>query len=299
MVSRRRIIGGLAGLAIPAALGGCGARRQTASPTYAAPGGSVPSYYVPAETAERSTSALPATPGSTAGLDAVIDISHMVEVSDFASIRNSNILAVVHKATEGGDWVDASYAARRPQAEAAGLLWGAYHFGTRQYSGRDQAMAFLAVARPGPSTLMALDFEPNDPNPRNTMTLAQAEAFVQTIRRETGRLPLVYTHPSWANGERYGRARMSLPQPVMPGSVLARCDLWLADYREQPEVPFAWADRGWRLWQYAANQQAGDGAYGEPSRTVAGVTHCDRNLFAGDARTLSRYWNTRHGNGMA
>jgi lysozyme len=298
MISRRRILGGLAGVAMPAALAGCGTRRQTAAvPYYTAPAGSVPSYYVPAETAAAPQPAGP--PAPTAGLDAVIDISHMVEVSDFASIRNSNILAVVHKATEGGDWTDPSYAERRPQAEAAGLLWGAYHFGTRQYSGRDQARAFLAVARPGPNTLMALDFEPNDPNPRNTMTLAQAEQFVQTIHRETGRLPLVYTHPSWANGAPYGRHRLSLPQPIAPGSRLARCDLWLADYREQPEMPYAWADRGWRLWQYVADQQVGDGAYGEPARTVAGVTHCDRNLFAGNASALYRFWKTRHGNGMA
>lgn len=282
MISRRRVIGGLAGLTAPA-LAGCGARRQTAYPV---PSNTAPSY------AASSYPSQPAAP-AVAGLDAVIDISHMVEVGDFASIRGSNILAVVHKASEGGDWFDPSYGMRRQQAKAAGLLWGAYHFGTRQYSGQDQAAAFLGAAQPGPTTLMALDFEPNDPNPRNTMTLDQAEAFVQTIWRETRRLPLIYTHPAWANGEPYGRKRMSLPQPIAPGSLLARCDLWLADYREQPEVPYAWSDRGWRLWQYAANQQEGDGAYGEPARTVAGVDHCDRNLFAGDAAGLYRFWNSR------
>ena len=52
-------------------------------------------------------------------------------VSDFAAVRRSGILGVIHKATEGGDFVDKSYAIRQPQAEQAGLLWGAYHFGTR------------------------------------------------------------------------------------------------------------------------------------------------------------------------
>ena len=32
-----------------------------------------------------------------AGLDAVIDISHNVTVTDFAAVRRSNILAVIHK----------------------------------------------------------------------------------------------------------------------------------------------------------------------------------------------------------
>jgi lysozyme len=224
------------------------------------------------------------------GLDAVIDISHNVTVSDFAAVRGSNIHGVIHKVTEGGDWFDPSFSARRREAESAGLLWGGYHFGTRQYSGERQAAAFLSACQPGPSTLMALDLEPNDANPRNTMTLPQAEAFVLTVHRATGRLPLVYTHPAWANGERYGRRRLSLGAAVTPGSILARCDLWLADYREDPQMPYAWQDRGWRLWQYAADETESNFAYGSEPRAIAGVSHCDRNLFAGDEVELFRYW---------
>ena len=225
-----------------------------------------------------------------AGLDAVIDISHNVRVTDFNLVRRSNILGVIHKASEGGDWFDPSYTARRRQAEAAGLLWGAYHFGTRQYSGEQQAAAFLSIAQPGPKTLMALDLEPNEGNPRNSMRLGQAEAFVMAIHRATGRLPIVYAHPKWANGQRYGRHGISLDAPVTSASVVARCDLWLADYREQPEVPFAWADRGWRLWQYVADEKESDAAYGSVSRAVKGLSHCDRNLFAGDVAGLNRFW---------
>ena len=47
----------------------------------------------------------------------MIDISHSVTVSDFAAVRRSGILGVIHKATEGGDWIDPSYAVRQPQAE--------------------------------------------------------------------------------------------------------------------------------------------------------------------------------------
>ncbi len=272
MISRRTALAGLAGLTLPA-MAGCAARQ----------------------TSPRVTAATePTTNGvAVSGLDAVIDISHNVTVTDFSAVRRrSKILAVVHKATEGGDWVDPSYSERRPQAESAGLLWGAYHYGTRQYSGQHQAQAFLAAARPGPKTLIALDFEPNDHNPRNTMTLAQAEAFVQTIYQATGRLPVVYTQSNWANGMKVGR-RVSLGAPIPPTSILARCDLWLADYRETPEVPLAWADRGWRLWQYAGDETELDAAYGSVPRAVVGVSHCDRNVFAGDAPGLYRFWNSR------
>jgi lysozyme len=226
-----------------------------------------------------------------AGLDAVIDISHNVTVSDFAQVRRSNILGVIHKTTEGGDWFDPSYAPRQAQAESVGLLWGGYHYGTRQYSGAKQANVFLAAARPRPSTLLALDFEPNDLNPANTMQLAQAEEFVHAVYRATGRLPVVYTHGAWANGERFGRRGLRLAEPISPNSILAHCDLWLADLHEQPEVPYAWAARGWRLWQYVANESENDTAYGTAPRAIPGLTHCDRNMFAGDIAELYRFWN--------
>jgi lysozyme len=253
----------LAGLAAPAIVG-CAARPPTSQSSAAA--------------------------ANPAGLDAVIDISHNVTVSNFQSVRRSNILAVIHKSTEGGDWVDPSYATRRREAELAGLLWGAYHFGTRQYSGADQAAAFLSAAQPNAATLIALDLEPNDGNPRNSMTIAQAEAFVVTVQRATGRVPMIYIHSSYADGRRYGRRSVSLGQPIVPGSVLAQCDLWLADHREEPQLPYAWAQRGWRLWQYAADQTDADSAYGAPSKAVAGLTHCDRNMFAGDQVALYQYW---------
>jgi lysozyme len=127
------------------------------------------------------------------------------------------------------------------------------------------------------------------------MTLAQAEAFVHAIQQATGRLPLVYTHPTWADGAPSGRGRVRLSEPISSRSILARCDLWLADYREEPQLPSAWAGRGWRLWQYAGDETAADAAYGSVPRAVAGVSHCDRNLFSGASRPSHRYWKGRAG----
>ena len=113
---------------------------------------------------------------------------------------------------------------------------------------------------------------------------------MRAVHQATGRLPLVYTHPTWANGGLSGRRRISLGGAVSPDFVLARCDLWLADYREEPEVPYAWAHRGWRLWQYVGNETESDAAYGSVPRAVPGVSHCDRNMFAGDEAALYRFW---------
>lgn len=262
MISRRSMLAG--GLALPA-LAGCGG-QPTTQPTASTSGQTRP------------------------GLDAVIDISHNVKVTSFAAVRRSNILAVIHKVSEGGDWLDPSYTPRRRQAEAAGLLWGGYHFGTRQFSGEQQAASFLSACQPGPQTVMALDLEPNDANPRNTMRLDQAEAFVLAVEKATGRLPMLYSHPAWADGEIYGRRRISLGASIRPGSILARCDLWLADYRETPRLPVAWATRGWKLWQYVADETSQNFAFGSEPRHVEGVGHCDRNMYNGDVASLNRWW---------
>src|SRR5215470_8850240 len=177
MISRRAVLSTL----LASAAAGCTTTRQTAyAPQY--PG----NYPI----------APPPPDRASLGLDAVIDISRGVTVTDFRRVRASNILGVIHKATEGSDYADIAYAGRRPQAEAAGLLWGAYHYGTASTSGEQQAAFFLAQARPGPRTLLALDLEANDNSPSNSMTLEQGEAFVQTVARATGRLPIVYGKPT-------------------------------------------------------------------------------------------------------
>jgi lysozyme len=269
MIPRRGLLAGFAGLS-GLSLAGCGS-RQAPNTAYAPQGDGT---WTP----------------KAGGLDAIIDISHNVRVSDFSQVRKANILAVIHKTTEGGDWIDPSYAPRRVEAESNGLLWGAYHFGTRQYSGVRQAQTFLAAARPTQRTLLALDFEYNDLNPNNSMTLPQAEEFVRVVQQATGRLPVVYTHASWANGQPSGRRRIRLREPVGTNSILAQCDLWLADPREEPVVPDAWSSRGWRLWQYVANESESDAAYGTAPRAIPGITHCDRNLFAGNTADLLHYW---------
>jgi len=223
-------------------------------------------------------------------LDAVIDISHQTTVRDFQLARQkSNIIGVIHKATEGGDWRDPLYAKRRAQAEAAGMLWGAYHFGTREYSGTAQAELFLSVVKPGPQTLMALDFEHNDGNSANSMRLRQAEDFVKTVHAATGRLPMIYTNQAWADGQEVGDSARSLGAAVSEKSVLALCPLWLADYRSEPQTPRAWKGRGWHFWQYAGDTDNG-GPRGHRVRGVWGIESCDRNFFRGDLADLQKFW---------
>ncbi len=268
MISRRNVLSGLAAMSTA----GCASSRAP-------------------QTAYNYPIAPPPPDRATMGIDAVIDISRGVQVSDFRRVKQSGIAGVIHKASEGSDYPDSACAARRPAAEAAGLLWGTYHYGTGSMSGAQQAAFYLACSRPGPKTLLALDLEANDNNPSNSMRLDQAEEFVRAVAQATGRLPVVYVHPIWANGDPLPRSGLTFGARITPASILARCPLWVSDYHESPEVPFAWADRGWKLWQYAADESASRPAYGSTS-IVEGVSHYDRNLFRGDATELHRFWGT-------
>src|SRR5216117_638093 len=107
--------------------------------------------------------------------NAVIDISHFNQHLDFAAIRRSGIIGVIHKASQGLLFQDPAYKTHRAAAKRAGLLWGAYHFGTGA-DGVGQADAFLNFVKPTSQTLVVLDFETNPVGA--SMTLPGAREFV-------------------------------------------------------------------------------------------------------------------------
>jgi lysozyme len=203
-------------------------------------------------------------------LNVVIDLSHYNEVLSFDEIKASGIIGVIHKATQGFDDRDPSYARRRDAARAAGLWWGAYHFGVNA-DGAAQARFFLSVVDPGPQDLLALDFEQNGDA---TMTLAQAEAFVTEVFNQTGRYPGFYSDALISS---------LLGDSVNP--ILRQCWFWRAEYGATPIVPPTWPT--WTMWQYTDGQH-GSGPYVLPG--IGGTGTCDRDKFNGGLDGLKRLW---------
>lgn len=203
-------------------------------------------------------------------LNAVIDLSHHNANPDFAAAREAGILGVIHKATQGSTYIDPTFHERRGQALAAGLLWGAYHFGTGG-DGAGQADFFLATVEPVPTDLLVLDFETNTGG--TTMSLAEAEAFVERVKEKTGRYPGLYSGDSF----------LLQTLGYNTTTVLKECFLWLARYDvAMPEVPPAFPC--FTLWQYT------DGNLGSEPHEVDGIGACDRDQFNGDEAGLRRLW---------
>lgn len=199
--------------------------------------------------------------------DGIIDLSHNNTIS-LRDARQNGIAAVIHKATQGITFTDPMYAPRRAQAQKLGLLWGAYHFGTSD-NVPQQVTCFLDAAQLGPHDVAALDFETNPSG--GSMTLAEAEMFVELFHAHTGSWPMIY-----------GSAL--LPQ-ITSGSPLVQCPLWIAQYttEAQPSLPPAFS--AYVLWQFT------DGTHPSPSPT-AGVA-VDRDCYNGTLQQLQSAWPFR------
>jgi lysozyme len=204
-----------------------------------------------------------------ATLNAVIDLSHHNATVDFQAVQASGILGILHKATQGTGYTDPTYATRQPAATAAGLFWGAYHFGVAG-DGAAQADYFLGVVKPGPQHLLVLDFEQNGQG--GSMSLDDARAFVTRVQGATGRWPGLYS------GSYVKQLLGSAQDPV-----LANCWFWLAQYGTSAVVPANWPT--WTMWQYT------DGDAGPQPHSVPGVGNCDRDQFNGDESRLRALWN--------
>jgi GH25 family lysozyme M1 (1,4-beta-N-acetylmuramidase) len=70
------------------------------------------------------------------------------------------------------------------KAKDAGLLWGAYHFGTGS-DGLKQAQHFLDVVGNDPGTLLVLDFEPNPTGPSMDSQSSRHSYEASVMERES------------------------------------------------------------------------------------------------------------------
>lgn len=202
----------------------------------------------------------------------VVDLFHLDTVNSFQQAANAGLWGVIHKATTGATGSDSAYASRRQPALDAGLLWGAYHFGSNA-DVTQQVDNFLTVAQPDASTLVALDFEPYS---GDQMTLDQAQQFLQLVEQQLGRKAVLYSG---------SLIKQDLGSTV--NAYFGSHRLWLADYSSTPSVQASWST--YWLWQYT------DGSVDLTPNSIAGIPgdsngNLDCNSFAGTQQQLTAQW---------
>lgn len=207
-------------------------------------------------------------------LNAVCDISHHNTNVDLEKAKRNGMLAVFHKATQSYGrhlFKDSKYEERRNAAKAAGIFWGAYHFGAGG-DGKIQANAFLDYVKPSNDTLLVLDFERNSTSGETTMSIEEAKNFVIEIKARTGKYPGIY-----------GGALLRENLSIASDEILSQCWLWVAQYGTKPHLPNGW--NNYTFWQYT------DGEVGPGATPVIGIGKCDREIFNGSREELENFWN--------
>jgi GH25 family lysozyme M1 (1,4-beta-N-acetylmuramidase) len=191
----------------------------------------------------------PAIPLAPAGAIPGIDVSHHQDLIDWPAVAAAGKRFVFAKATEGRTFVDPMYAINKAGAEAAGLLFGAYHFAQPDGQANDpilEADHFVDTAQLVPGNLLpVLDIE-------RTGGLSQAQVTQWILRwldRVTERLgvrPIVYTSPNgWdvRTGDTTAVAKAGYTV------------LWVAHWGvASPRLPADdWNGNGWTFWQYTSD----------------------------------------------
>ena len=201
----------------------------------------------------------------------VIDISHHNQGTlDFVAARAAGVVGVICKATQGTSYKDPTYSGRRTAALSAGLLWGAYHFGTAADVDH-QVANFLGKVGLSGDMLYAMDYEKNEQTPANTMSLAQAREFLRKLDQSIGRPGVVY-------GGRWMKEHLGNQHDAFLGSNR----LWFAQYGSAPQIPPTWSS--YWLWQFT------DGHHGPQPHSIAGIGNCDIDHFDGTEAELRAQW---------
>ncbi len=192
-----------------------------------------------------------------------LDVSNFQGTINWGQVAKAGYRFAFGKATEGAGYVDKTYTTNRNGSEAAGLVFGGYHFArptgasvaAATASGIKQANHFLAIAGPQPGELPpVLDLEVTGSLPQQRL-LAWTLAWLGQIDARTGVEPFLYTSPLfWKNQLGDSTA-----------AAAAGTGLWIAHWTSgsKPVVPAQnWNGSGWKFWQWT------------DCVAVPGIKHC-------------------------
>jgi len=154
-----------------------------------------------------------------------IDVSHHNDEIDWQEVAADGVDFAFIKATEGADWQDKRFAQNWADAQAAGVITGAYHFFSTQSSGKDQAANYIAMVPKAPGLLPpVIDAEFARANARMTDAEFHQQLAIlsQELEQHYGVPPLIYTtrefHDDYFAGQKlprlWTRAVIGYPYPL-------------------------------------------------------------------------------------
>ncbi|HEX4962081.1 MAG TPA: GH25 family lysozyme [Thermoanaerobaculia bacterium] len=190
-----------------------------------------------------------------------IDVSHDQGSVDWAAVFQAGYVFAFIKATDGETYVDPDFAQNWSGAAAAGLLRGAYHFFRAEDSPQAQVNLFWQTVGGNGELPLVVDVE-ESMGVANATLISNLTQFLAELQQLSGRIPMIYTDPSFWNG--------------LGTSAFGAYPLWVAEYgATQPAVPSGWTN--WAFWQHSE------------SGSVSGITGAvDLDVFNGSLAALQQ-----------
>lgn len=172
-----------------------------------------------------------------------IDISsYQGDEIDFLNKKQDTLTFVICRATLGITFTDSDFKNNWSLIPQNGFIRGAYHFYECDDDPTKQAQHYLAVVgtlAPGDLPPI-LDFEQAGLAGATDKQKIQSDllTFLSTVETATGRTPLIYVSPDFANA-------------YLTDPAFAKYPLYAADYNgeNQPAIPTVWKSEQWTLWQ--------------------------------------------------
>jgi len=164
------------------------------------------------------------------------DVSHWEGVMDFNRMQKAGAGFCIFKATQGRYYTDPSFL--KQWNDAAGMIRGAYHFLDWSADADRQAEHFCdVIAGHQLDFPPVVDFEYYKAGLIRTEAVAALWTFIHVVEDKTGRVPMIYTGPSyWRTYGSTAAAWLKYP-------------LWIANYGVSvPSIPAPWTSC--ILWQY-------------------------------------------------
>jgi lysozyme len=183
-----------------------------------------------------------------------IEILPGIDVSVYqGKIDWSNVIDVEFvfaKASDGKSFRDPTLMTNYNGTRKINILpptpFGAYHFATYRSTWRIELDNYLkAISKIGKMELPpVLDAEERHHNLKPKQILEWTLYWLDAVQKATGRLPVIYTYPSYF--EEY----------LAGGKGLEKYPLWIAQYGvNQPTVPHIWKE--WTIWQWSSQERIG------------------------------------------
>lgn len=199
-----------------------------------------------------------------------IDISHHQGYPDFDQVRASGVLGVIHKATEGSNFIDDARAENLANAKRAGLGIATYHW-LKPGDARSQIEFYLSVVDPEQGERVVIDYE------EDGCTLHMLKEAVQALLDYGSDLQIsVYS----------GHLLKEQLGDNVDDFLAEHTDLWLAQYASESSI--SWPSGTypqWSLWQYSETGE------------VPGIddSYVDLDNFNGSAAEFLRWINPKGG----